>query len=208
MGNLLIIGAGGHGRVVSEAAELEGRWGNIMFLDDREDVHIVLNHRIIGKIDEYKRFADKYKYAIVCMGDNEKRLGLIKKLLKAGYEVPVIIHPKASVSRYSSIQEGSVILAGAVINTNASVGKGCIININASVDHDCVIEDGVHVCSGAVVRSMCRIGRLSYIGAGACVKSGTLLGQRFILEDNEVVEVDASKLGQKEVSTMKETISE
>lgn len=182
MKDLLIVGAGGHGRVVAEAAELEGRWGNIVFLDDRIDTDTVLNHKIIGKLDEYERFVDQYEYAIICIGDNEKRLDLIEKLLKVGYKVPVIIHPKAWVSKYSSIQEGSVILAGAVVNTNSSIGKGCIININSCVDHDCVIEDGVHVCSGAVVRSMCRIGSLSCIEAGTCVKSGVVLQEKSILQ--------------------------
>lgn len=181
MDDLLIVGAGGHGRVVAEAAELQGRWANIVFLDDREDVDTVLNHKIIGKLDEYERFADKYEYAIIGIGDNEKRLDLIEKLLKVGYKVPVIVHPKASVSKYSSIEYGSVILAGAVINTNSSIGRGCIININASVNHDCVIQDGVHICSGVVVRSICMTGRLSYIEAGNCVKAGVALQEKSIL---------------------------
>jgi sugar O-acyltransferase (sialic acid O-acetyltransferase NeuD family) len=187
MSDLLIIGAGGHGRVVLETAELQGRWEDIVFLDDRNDVDIVLNHRIIGKLQEYENFVGQYEYAIVCIGDNDGRLYLIEKLLKAGYKIPVIIHPKASVSRYSHIGQGSVILAGAVVNTNASIGTGCIININSCVDHDAVIDDGVHVCSGAVVRSMCSVGRLSYIGAGSCVKSGAVLNEKFVLQDGRVI---------------------
>jgi sugar O-acyltransferase (sialic acid O-acetyltransferase NeuD family) len=187
VGDLLIVGAGGHGRVVAETAELQGFWGNIGFLDDRTDTDRVLGHRIIGKLSEYERFTGKYEYAIVCIGDNEKRLDLVEKLLKAGYKVPVIIHPKASVSKYSDVGVGSVILAGSVINTNARIGTGCIININSCVDHDCTVCDGVHVCSGSVVRSGCRIGRLSYIGAGACVKAGTVLRERFVLQDGMVI---------------------
>lgn len=187
MENLLIIGAGGHGRVVAETVELEGRWDNIAFLDDRTDVDMVLGHKIIGKIDDYKSLKGQYESAIVCIGNNEKRLGLIKDILKVGYKVPVIIHPKASVSKYCNIENGSVILAGVVINTGTNLGMGCIININSCVDHDCVIGDGTHVCSGAVVRSMCRVGGLSYIGAGAVVKSGTNLSDQYMLADGEIV---------------------
>ncbi|MGH4140387.1 hypothetical protein [Clostridium sp.] len=68
--------------------------------------------------------------------------------VKVEYKIPVIIHPKASVSKYSFIKDGTVIFAGAVINTNASIGKGCIVNVNSCVDHDCIVENGVHVCSG------------------------------------------------------------
>ena len=187
MSDLLILGAGGHGRVVSETAELEGRWERIVFLDDRRDVDVVLGHRIIGKINEYVRFADEYEYAIVCIGDNDKRMDLIEKLLKVGYKVTVSIHPKAVVSKYCEIGEGSVILAGAVINTSARIGRGCIININSCIDHDCIVSDGVHVCSGAVVRSGCSIGELSYIGAGTCVISGTVLQEKFLLKDGMVL---------------------
>ena len=187
MSKLIIVGAGGHGRVVSETAELEGRWDDIAFLDDRIDTDTVLNYKIVGKLNEYERFAREYDYAIVCLGNNEKRMDLIDKLLIVGYKVPVIIHPKSTVSKYSEIKEGCVILAGAVINTGASIGRGCIININSCIDHDSVICDGVHVCSGAVVRSMCRIGKLSYIGAGSCVKSGSKLGDKFMLPDGEVI---------------------
>lgn len=187
MENLLIIGAGGHGRVVAEAAEQCEEWDAIAFLDDRIDVDKILNHRIIGKLSEYERFTDKCKDAIVCIGDNEKRLDLIEKILKSGYKVPVIIHPKAAVSKYSDIEEGSVVLAGAVINTGASVGRGCIINIGSLVDHDCILQDGVHVCSGAVVRSGCGIGRLGYIGAGGCVRAGTVLEEGFVLQDGMVI---------------------
>jgi sugar O-acyltransferase (sialic acid O-acetyltransferase NeuD family) len=187
MGDLLIIGAGGHGKVVAEAAELDERFGNIMFLDDRIDAVRVLGHVIIGKLQEYEKFAKQYEYAIVCIGVNEKRMEITQKLLEAGYKVPVIIHPKASVSKYSDIGDGSVILAGAVVNTNANIGMACIININSSVDHESIIDDGVHVCSGAVVRSGCRIGELSCIGAGAVVNSGIILKEKSILQAGMVI---------------------
>lgn len=185
MGGLLIIGAGGYGKVVAETAELEGKWDDIAFLDDKGDT--VLSYRIIGKSNEYERFKVEYEHAIVCLGDNEKRMYLIHMILKAGYKVPVIIHPKAWVSKYSDIGAGCVILAGSVINTGTKIGRGCIVNINSCIDHDCTVSDGVHVCSGAVVRSMCNIGSLSYIGAGSTVKSGSILQNKYVLGDGEVI---------------------
>lgn len=187
MGDLLIIGAGGHGRVVAEAAEQCEEWDTIAFLDDRVDVDMVLGHRIIGKMNEYAKFVGKYEHAMACIGDNEKRLDLIRKILKVGYKVPVIIHPKAAVSKYCNIEQGTVVLAGAVVNTDASIAMGCIINISSCIDHDCIISDGVHICSGAVVRSGCRIGKLSYIGARALVKPGVILQEKYILQDGMVI---------------------
>lgn len=183
MKNLLILGAGGHGRVVAETAELEGRWDKIAFLDDREDIKQIYNFDIIGKIEEMYKFANEYKYAFVAIGNNEKRIELISKLMNFGFMVPSIISPKSFVSKYSSIGEGTVILPGAVVNTGTSLGKGCIVNVNVCVDHDCEIEDGVHISSGAVVRSMCTIGRLAFIGAGSLVSEGSRVKELSRVED-------------------------
>jgi sugar O-acyltransferase (sialic acid O-acetyltransferase NeuD family) len=187
MGNLLIVGAGGHGRVLAETAELLGQWDSIAFLDDRSDVDTVMDYKIIGKIDEYAKFQNDYEHCVVGIGHNEDRLDLIYCLIKVGYKVPVIIHPKAIVSKYSSIMPGSVILAGAVVSANTNIGTGCIININCCIDHDCIVYDGVHISSGAVIRSGCSIGKLSYIGAGTCIKNGAQLGEGFILGDGELL---------------------
>ncbi|BBB90128.1 MAG TPA: acetyltransferase [Methylomusa anaerophila] len=188
MSNLLIIGAGGHGKVVAEAAEFQGKWTKIAFLDDRTDITHVFNFGIFGKLNDYVNFVAEFEFAFVAIGDNEKRLLWIDKLLDTGYKIPAVIHPGAYVSKYGLIGEGTVVLPGAVVNTNSRIGKGCIININACIDHDCEIGNGVHISSGAVVRSMSTVGRLSYIGAGSCVKTGACLAERFILPDGKIAE--------------------
>lgn len=187
MNNLLILGAGGHGKVIAEAAELQGKWNKIAFLDDREDIKGIYNFPIVGKVHEYASLINEYRYAFVAIGNNEKRLELIDKLISAGFNIPIIIHSRASVSKYSNIDLGTVVLAGAVVNVGTSIGKGCIININATVDHDSEIGSGVHISSGAVVRSMAKVGRLSTIGAAACVKSSTILKGKFILPEGSVI---------------------
>lgn len=187
MNSLLILGAGGHGKVVAEAAEQEGRWSKISFLDDREDIDSIYNFDIVGKLEDYPSFFNEYKYAFVAIGNNERRIELIDKLRSFGYKVPVIVHPRAYVSKYSILEYGTVVLPGAVVNTSSKLGRGCIVNINACVDHDCEIGEGVHISSGAVVRSMSAVAGLSLIGAGACVKAGTILKEKFILPDGEVI---------------------
>lgn len=186
MENLLILGAGGHGQVVLEAAELEKKYDKISFLDDRDDLKKIRDFEVIGKINDYSYFLKDYKYAFVAIGNNEKRIELIDKLINSGFTVPSIIHPKASVSKYSNIGLGTVILAGAVVNVNTDIGKGCIININSCVDHECTVSSGVHISSGAVVRSICKIGELSTIGAGAIVKSGSTIERGFVLEEGKI----------------------
>ena len=186
MDGLLIIGAGGHGKVVSEAAKLEGQFSKIAFLDDG-NLESVLGCHVIGGIEDYKSLKDEYKYAFVAIGNNKIRLNLIKNLENEGYIVPKILHPKAAVSEYSNIDIGTVILAGAVINVDTRIGKGCILNINSTLDHDSILEDGVHISSGAVIRSMVKIGQLTTIKAGACITQGKIIEKNIIINPGIVV---------------------
>ncbi|WP_300384509.1 NeuD/PglB/VioB family sugar acetyltransferase [Clostridium sp.] len=187
MNGLLIIGAGGHGKVIYEAAILSGNFGNIGFLDDsyEEDSKNELN--VIGKIEDYNKFLSKYKNAFVAIGNNERRVELINKLLEFGYKVPAIIHPKAYLSTFSKVGKGTVLLAGSVVNVNSKIGIGNIININSTVDHDCILKDGCHVCSGAIVRSMVTLGKKTTVGAGALIKSGQVIKEGTIIKDGEKI---------------------
>lgn len=187
MNNLLIIGAGGHGKVVAEAAELQNKYNEISFLDDNENLKEIYNFKVIGRVNDFKDFKNKYKYAFVAIGNNEVRLGLIEKLIKEGFIVPNIIHPRVSVSKYSKVGIGTAILSGAVVNTNSSIGKGCILNINSTIDHDSVISDGVHISSGAIIRSMVNIGELSTIKAGACITEGKVIEKNTIINSGIVI---------------------
>lgn len=187
MGSLLIIGAGGHGKVVAEAAELENKYDEIAFLDDNNEVDKIYDFSIIGKVKDYKIFKNKYKYAFVAIGNNEVRLKLIDELLKEGFIVPVIIHPRATVSKYSKIELGTVALSGSIVNVNCSIGKGCILNINSTLDHDSNLGDGVHISSGSVIRSMVNIGKLSTIRAGACITQGKIIEKNTIINAGIVI---------------------
>lgn len=187
MSNLLIIGAGGHGKVVVEAAELEKKYEKISFLDDNEKIEKIYDFPIVGSVNEYKKFKDEYEYAFVAIGDNNARIKLIEELIKEGFKVPKIIHPRASVSKYSKIDIGTVVLSGSIVNVNAFIGRGCILNINSTVDHDSIIEDGVHISSGAIIRSMVNIGELTTIKAGACITQGKIVEKNIIIDSGIVI---------------------
>nr|WP_294168565.1 NeuD/PglB/VioB family sugar acetyltransferase [Clostridium sp.]MDY2630708.1 NeuD/PglB/VioB family sugar acetyltransferase [Clostridium sp.] len=187
MENLLIIGAGGHGKVVAEAAELENKYKKISFLDDNANIDKVYNFEVVGRTNQYRNFKSTYKYAFVAIGNNEVRLRFIDMLIEEGFVVPNIIHPKASLSKYSKIDIGTVILSGAIVNVDCFIGKGCILNINSVIDHDSIIGKGVHISSGAVVRSMVKIGELSTIKARACITEGKNIEKESIIESGSII---------------------
>jgi sugar O-acyltransferase (sialic acid O-acetyltransferase NeuD family) len=157
--NLLILGAGGHGRVVKETAEAMGCFNNIDFLDDNSEL-------AIGKCEEFKKYSNYYSYGFVGIGKNEQRIRWIAQLIDAGYQLPVLIHPTAYISPSAVIETGTIVCPKAVINNNAKVKKGCIISIGALVDHDSCIGEGSHVNSGAIVKASCTIEPLKKLDAG------------------------------------------
>ena len=159
--SLLILGAGGFGRVVREAAEDMDMFGTIAFLDDQAKTELV-----VGTLQDHAALSKHYDCAVVAMGNNPLRLEWLDKLEKAGYALPVIVHPTAWISRSADIQPGTIVLHNAVVNTNAVVERGCIINCGAVVDHDCTVQQGCHICLNSVVKNQGTVPACTKLEAG------------------------------------------
>lgn len=170
MRGLLILGAGGHGKVLAEAAEASSRWEAIAMLDDR---HTLLNGSlrwpVIGGIEDCRMLAGEWSDAIVAVGHCVTRLQWLDMVETLGFTTPVVIHPSAWVSPSANVAGGSVIMANATVQADARLGRGCIINTGASVDHDCLLGDGVHICPGASIGGEVVIGAGSWLGIGCSV---------------------------------------
>ena len=160
--NLLIIGAGGHGKVVKEIAEALG-YTQIAFLDDNST-------EAIGKIAESKAFLKDYQEAFVGIGNNKFRSELLARLEQEGFIIPVLIHPTAYISQTATIEKGTVVEPKAIVNANSKVGKGCIISVGAIVDHDVVLEECVHVNAGAICKAGSFVAKETKLEAGQVVK--------------------------------------
>ena len=145
MKKIMIVGAGGHGKVVAEIAQDCG-YGQIAFLDDNST-------EAIGKVNELERFVQLYPEAFVAIGNNEVRGNILTLLKNAGYEIPTLIHPTAYISKTAKIGSGTVVEPKAIVNTNAKIEEGCIISVGAIVDHDTQVGCCVHVNAGAVVKA-------------------------------------------------------
>ncbi|MDQ6981929.1 MAG: acetyltransferase [Mariprofundus sp.] len=177
MNQLLILGAGGHGKVMAETAEAKGVWNKIGLLDDR---HAVLDGSlrwpVLEKIEKAARFVSEYSHATVAVGDFRKRLEWLDMLASLGFSIPTLIHPKAWVSPSASLAEGCVVMANATVQADATLGRGCIVNTGASVDHDCSIGDGVHICPGVSLGGDVIVGYGSWLGIGSSVIQGIHIG--------------------------------
>lgn len=177
MTRLLIVGAGGHGKVVSEAALESGRWQEIAFLDARfPELSHVLHWPVIGTDSEAVRFLPAFPEIFVAIGDNKLRAQFMDALHSAGFMLPAVVHRMAWVSPSAQIGPGSLLVAGTVVNAGAVLGQGCIVNTGATVDHDCQLGNCVHVAPGAHVGGDSVIGARTWIGIGAAVRHGVKIG--------------------------------
>lgn len=161
--HLIIIGAGGQGRVAADIARLRG-YEKISFLDDQA----VENGNCIGCVDDFQKYVDAADF-FVGIGSNGPRKTVSEKLEKGGAKLVNLIHPAAVVAADVTFGKGVAVMAGAVINTGSRIEDGVIVNTCASVDHDCVVGAYSHISVGSHLAGTVRVGERTLIGAGATV---------------------------------------
>lgn len=175
---VIIIGAGGHGKVLADAIMQSGD-RVLGFLDD--DVSLpsqVCGIPVLGVSKDYVNYPGAYFVIGTGRADSRRRLS---RLLE-GVKWYTVIHPSAIVSGMDThIGEGTVILANAVVNAGTYLGRHCIINTGAVVDHENRLGDFCHVAVGAKLAGTVSIGESTWVGIGACVSNNlTICGNCMI----------------------------
>lgn len=183
MRNLILVGGGGHCKSVIDVAESAG-YTILGILDRPEEVgKSVLNYKVIGIDDEMSKYADKAEF-VVTVGQIQSanlRMRLHKQLEDAGCKLATIVSPRAQVSQYASLGEGTVVMHQAVVNAEAHIGKGCIINTFANIEHDVHIGDYCHISTGSMVNGGAQIGSETFLGSQSAVNQGVkILGGVFL----------------------------
>ncbi len=166
MPNLVIIGAGGHGRVVADMARKNGNYSRIGFLDDAE----AGSPDVWGRVSDFKVYTDTSDF-IVAIGDDHVRETILRTLTDGGAHIATLVHPQAVLGSDVTLGQGTVVMAGAVINPGARIGEGVIINTCSSVDHDSAVGDFCHISVGSHLAGTVSTGARVFVGAGAVVIS-------------------------------------
>lgn len=162
MKRLVIIGAGGHGKVCADAARLCG-YDDVLFLDDGKGAGLPVS----GTVSDFPEYSGSDFF--VAVGNGTARESIMRRLSDHGEKVITLVHPKSVVAKSAVIGAGTFVAAGAVINPDAVIGVGVIINTCASADHDCRVGDFSHVSVGAHLAGTVILGENTFIGAGATV---------------------------------------
>lgn len=172
------MGSGGHGAVVAEVALALGYQIAAFCDDDPERFSArVLEWKVIGGRHCIPRGAP----VALAIGDNAARSRLVVVARREGWVLPALVHPAAVVSPSALLGDGTVVLAGAVVNARTRTGRACILNTACSVDHDCTLGEAVHVAPGARLAGMVTVGNRALIGVGAAVIPSIKIGNRCVI---------------------------
>jgi sugar O-acyltransferase (sialic acid O-acetyltransferase NeuD family) len=182
MRDLVIVGAGGHGRelldIVEAANSLSPTWSFCGFLDDGCASTDPLERRgrcIIGPVSRLPKLDAAY---VIGIGDSEIRQRIDRVATRAGCEAAILLHPLASCGSDVKLAAGVVLAAGARVTTNVRLGRHTHINVNAVVSHDCRIADFVTLSPGSLANGSVTLEEHVMLGSGAVVSPGHVVGRR------------------------------
>jgi len=188
MKRLLIVGAGGHGRSVAEAALASGEFVLAGFVDDAyPELNKVWEIPVLGTVADLVNLRAAADFAIVAIGNNVLRQRVTADLCAFGYLLSSVVHPRAIVSPTAVIGKGSAIMAGAIVGTETCLGEGVIVNCAAVVDHHCRIGNFGHVGVNAAMAGGAFLGDQAWMQAGSVLGYGVEIEVARVLSPGEAV---------------------
>jgi sugar O-acyltransferase (sialic acid O-acetyltransferase NeuD family) len=186
---VILLGGGGHARVVASTISATGR-RVLGFVDPEKDDAAITGLQRLGDdnaVFEYEPSTILLAHGIGSTRPGPHRMAIFERFKSAGYTFLTLIHPAASVASDVRLGEGCAVFAGAVIQPGVRIGCNTIVNTRASIDHDCSIGSHAHIAPGAVVCGAVSIGDGSHIGAGSTVIQNVTIGARALVGAGSVV---------------------
>lgn len=192
MHNIIIFGASGHGSVVLDCIEKEGKYRFVGFIDSFQEKGTELNgYKVLGTEHDLPELIDTYEISggIVAIGDNWVRKLVVDRIsnIVPDFNYIKVVHPAAEIGKGVQLGRGSIVMPGVTINANAVIGQHCILNTNSSLDHDgymnhfsslapnvCIggnfiLGRGAAICLGSNIIENITVGSYSVVGAGSLV---------------------------------------
>lgn len=182
MEKLLLVGAGGFGRVVMEHA-IEQQY-DVVFVDDGYEVGTeVCDIKIVGHIEDLPLLFHDYKKLVVTIGNNKFREKVYNQAEKIGYTFPNIICKSAYISRFAKVGKGCVFLNNVCVQNGASVGDGVLLSPGVEIHHDGTVDNYSLIYANSVVRAMAHVGMRVKIGSTCTISNETVIETDRVIED-------------------------
>jgi len=188
---VIVVGGGGHAKVLIEALRLAGvEILGITEADPEKHAQVVSGVKLLGDDSVIANYGAEQILLVNAIGSinlPKDRTALFDKLKARGYSFATVIHPSAVIAVDVSLAEGSQVMAGAVIQPGSRVGRNSIVNTRVGVDHDCEVAEHVHLSPGVTLSGGVHIGSGTHIGAGATVIQGVTIGSNCLVAAGAVV---------------------
>ncbi len=189
--NIVLIGGGGHSLVCYDVISQNQNLNLVGFVDIRSDVVLrKIGCKYLGNDDNLGELIKKRYFFFVSVGQIKspnKRIEIYNKVKKMGGNFIVLISTFSYVSPLASIDEGSLVMNGSIINAKAKIGKNCIINTNAVIEHGVKIESNVHIAPSAIILGDANIKEGSFIGADTIIREGLTIKKNSVIPAGEKV---------------------
>lgn len=185
----IVLGAGGHAKVIIEVLRESGAYRPIGCLGHvPESCHDLLGVPVLGDDEQLDAIrARGVQYAFVAIGDNRVRHLLIERVRRAGFRLAQAISPRATVSPSAQLSDGVAVMPGAHVGTETRLGEGVIVNTRAVVDHDGCLEACVHIGPAAALAGNVHVGEQAFVATGSSVIPHMRIGARTIVGAGSVV---------------------
>lgn len=192
MDRIVVIGASGHAKVITDIIEENGQNEIFGFIDSFKKIGTkILGYEVIGDERQIPYLIKKegITKGIIAIGDNWLRKEMFKKIkaISHNFEYVSAIHPSAIISNYSTIGRGVAIMAGAVINAEARVEDFSIVNTKASLGHESILKKYGSLSSGVIVGGSVHIGPFTAISIGATIINNISIGKHSVIGAGAVV---------------------
>jgi UDP-perosamine 4-acetyltransferase len=186
----VIIGAGGHARVVFEILNYDRNIEVVAFVDNviRGSDEKIMNVPVFGDHSVLPKLLESgVKSAIIGVGTNNIRQAHFEKIKNMDIELINAIHQSAHIGHNATIGNGVVIVTGATIATGVEIGDNVIVNTGAIIEHEDVLENHVHIAPGVVLAGRVIVKERAFIGAGSVVKEYITVGENATIGAGSVV---------------------
>ncbi len=182
---LLLLGGGGHCRSCLDVIETTGKYEIAGIVQPQSDGQApVLGYPVLGDDDDLLVLLQRYSHALITVGQIKTpaiRQSLYQRVQELGGTLPVVVSPLAHVSRHATVEAGTIVMHGALVNAGAHISANGIINSQALIEHDVHIGAHCHISTGARVNGGVRIGTGCFIGSGAILREGITIGDGAII---------------------------
>jgi sugar O-acyltransferase (sialic acid O-acetyltransferase NeuD family) len=194
----VIIGAGGHGRVVLDILHNAGKHDVVGFVDSNPELkgRRIDGQPILGKFEDLEQLREIHSIdaAVIAIGDNGTRRFFAQRVKQQNLKLINAVHPSANIAENAGLGENIVIAAGAMVSAHCQIGDSVILNTGCIVDHESMIGTATHVCPGAKLAGRVTVEAGAFVGIGATVIQCIRIGYEAVVGAGAVVTSDVTPM--------------